>query len=278
MTDLDLDADLTLGPDLHELMDRSLADLGVPTDRLQRGAVQQGRAVRRRRRVAGAVGAVAAVTLAALLVVTGSGGSDPTRTDVATEPPADAFGRPGWWDMPVGEMRDRLAALLPDDVAISDYERTNTDHAPGESDAWAGVFLGTLRDSADVGPGSIEVMLLELPIDAAARAQMRREDLRCAGFPETWDLPDLTDGAFCEEGEMRGGQPFRRTITYENQGVEYREVRRWTGQGEIYAAVSSSTERKWGPPASAIHAPLTRAELEVVAGSPTWQDWIPPRD
>jgi len=273
--------DLDDGTDLHALMDRALTDLPTPVERLHLGAVRRGRPLRRRRRagaVAASVAVVAALAAAAVPLV---GSSGPTPGGVAVEPPPlahqpDTFvAHPGWWDMPVGEMRSRLAALLPDEVAITNYAKTNTDHGPGESSTWSGVFAGTLRDSADVGPGSIEIMLTELPTDTRALASLRDQELSCDHFPDDWDISPQ-DGAVCETGDMRDRQNYRRTVTFVHQGVTYREVRRWTRHGSIYAAVSSSTERKWGPPASAIDAPLTLAELQHVASSLSWTEWQPP--
>jgi hypothetical protein len=272
--------DLDSGADLHDLMDRVLSDLPTPTDQLHAGAVRVGRPLRRRRRLWTAAGSVAIAAALAAVAVPFLGGSGPAPAGVAVEPPPQAKvppfpGHPGWWDMPVGEMRQRLLALLPDDVEITAYARINTDHGPGESNRFAGVFNGTLRDANDVGPGSVSIMLAELPTDARALADLREQELSCGHFPDDWDISP-PDGAVCETSEMRDRTNYRRDITYVYQGVTYREIRRWTDHGSIYTAVSSSTERKWGPPASAIDAPLTLAELQAVATSPGWTDWQPP--
>ncbi|QWF23642.1 hypothetical protein KM427_08045 [Nocardioides sp. LMS-CY] len=273
--------DLDYTDDLHALMDRTLADLPVPTHRLHEGALRHGRRVRRRRRLrvaAGGTVAAAALVAAALPVL--GGGTGTADGGVAVEPTPTPLARPfephpGWWDMPVGEMRHRLEALLPDDVVVESFQKRNTEAAPGESRVFHGRFGGVLRSADDTGPGSIEIMLVELPQDATALADLRSQHLSCAGFPESWTFEGPVSGATCEEGDLQDGRPAQRTIAFTDQGVEYREVRRWTDRGEIYAAVSSSTERKWGPPASARHAPLTPDELLAVGTSATWTDWEP---
>lgn len=267
--------DLDSGADLHDLMDRALTDLPTPTDRLREGALRQGRPLRRRRRMVTGLASVAVVAATAAVVVPIVGGDGPTPGGVATDPPPkpqpkapdDFVAHPGWWDMPVGQMRQRLVALLPDDVEIASYAKINTDHAPGESSAWSGAFTGTLRNAADVGPGSIEIFLTELPQDPAALADVRARHLSCALDDWTFDPQDPPQ---CKNGDFRGGRPYERTVTLTNNGVTYTEVRRWTGAGEIYAAVANSTQRKWGPPASADRPPLTLSELTEVAESPSW--------
>lgn len=270
--------DLDSGADLHDLMDRALTDLPTPTDRLREGALRQGRPLRRRRRMVTGLASVAAVAATAAVLVPIVGGSGPDGGGIATEPdptppaqtkqPDDFVAHPGWWDMSVGQMRQRLVALLPDDVEVASYAKTNTDHAPGESSAWSGVFRGTLRDTSDVGPGSIEIFLTELPQDPAALADIRAQHLTCD--LDDWEFVELDGPVECETSDLRGGRPFQRTITYTDQGVTHIEVRRWEGAGEVYTSVANSTERRWGPPASAVHPPLTLAELTAVAESPSW--------
>jgi len=263
--------DLDSGADLHALMDRALADLPTPTEQLHAGALRVGRPLRRRRRAGAAAVGVAVVAALAAVTVPFVGGSGPAPGQVATDPPANQprtfVAHPGWWDMPVGEMHERLLTLLPDDVSITGYERVDTDHAPGESAAWSGVFAGTLRDTSDIGPGSIEIFLTELPQDPTALADVRAQHLSC----------DLDDWTFdpqhpprCRNGDFRGGRPYQRTVTLTNDGITYTEVRRWTGDGEIYAAVANSTQRKWGPPASAARPPLTLPDLVTIASSSSW--------
>ncbi|GAA4696404.1 hypothetical protein [Nocardioides conyzicola] len=268
--------DLDSGADLHDLMDRALTDLPTPTARLREGALRQGRPLRRRRRVVtGLAGfAVVAATAAVLVPIVGSDG--PTTGGVATETPPtpqpkqpdDFVAHPGWWDMPVGEMRTRLLALLPNDVEISSYAKISTDHAPGESSVLSGVFRGTLRDASGDGPGSIEIFLTELPQDPTALADVRAQHLSCD--LSDWELDDLAAPVQCELGDRHDGSPHQRTITFTNNGITYTEVRRWSGAGEIYAATANSTQRKWGPPASAARPPLTLSELTAVVDSPSW--------
>jgi hypothetical protein len=264
--------DLDSGADLHVLMDRALTDLPTPAERLREGAVRRGRSLRRRRRAGVAAASVAVVAAFAAVAVPFVGGSGPAPGGVAVDPPAAKVppspSHPGWWDMPVGEMRDRLLALLPDDVEITGYARVNTDHAPGESDKFAGVFNGTLRDQTDLGPGSVSIMLTELPRDPAALAEVRAQHFRCND--DDFEFVDLESPASCETSDVRDGHAHERTVTFTDQGVTYIEVRRWAGDGEIYAAVANSTERKWGPLASALRPPLTLPELIKIAESSSW--------
>ena len=268
--------DLHDGADLHDLMEHALSDLPTPTARLHAGALRHGRPLRRRQRAIGGLAAAAVVAAIAAVAVPFVDGTGSRAGDVASEPPRPPraevpfVSHPGWWDMRVGPMRARLLALLPDDVDLTSYEKVNTDHGPGETDAWSGVLRGTLRDATDVGPGSIEIFLVELPQDPSALADLRRQHLSCD--PDVWDLTDPEDTVHCETGDVHGGRPYQRTATFTDQGVTYTEVRRWTGDGEIYAAVSNSTQRKWGPPASAVRAPLTLPELVAVVDSASWTD------
>lgn len=269
--------DLDLGPDLHDLMDRSLADVHVPTDRLQHGAVQRGRVVRRRRRIATAAGAIALATVAAVVVVPGLAGSDPTEGQVAVDPGEheQPFVPRGWWDMPVKPMHHHLEALLPEGVTIESYQKRSTDSAPGESTVFHGNFMGTIRDADDDGPGSIQIMMYELPRDRHSVAEARGQELTCD--VENWDVDPLSDPVQCHTIRGSDGRVRERTVTHTQDGVTYVEVRRWVGRISTYFAVANSVERKWGPPASAAAAPLTLAELRTIAASPTWQDWTPPQ-
>ena len=266
--------DLDNGAELRVLMARTLTDLPTPTERLYDGAVRQGRPLRRRRRAGSALAAAAVVAALAAVAVPLVGGTGATTGGVAVEPdpppvqPLPFVAHPGWWDMPAREMHQRLVALLPDDVGVTAYEKVNTDHGPGESNQFSGVLLGTLRDATDVGPGSIEIMLLELPQDPAALADVRDQHLSCD--LDDWDLDSLDRPVKCETSDLHSGRPYQRTVTYVAHGVHYTEVRRWTDGGEIYAAVANSTQRKWGPPASAHRAPLTARELTAVVGSSSW--------
>jgi hypothetical protein len=266
--------DLDSGSDLHDLMDRALTDLPTPVARLRDGATRQGRSLRRRRRTITAVAGTAVLAAAVAVVVPVLGGTGPRPGGVAVDPassqPQPFVAHPGWWDAPVGEMRKRLVGLLPEDVTIAGYDRTNTEHAPGESSDWSGVFTGALRDASDVGPGGVEIMLTELPQDPTALADLRAQHLSCD--LDDWTFVDLEGRVQCEVGDLRGGRPYERTITFTDQGVTYSEVRRWVGDGEVYAAVSNSTERKWGPPASAARPPLSLPELVAIVENPSWTE------
>jgi len=284
--------------DLRDVFDRAMTDLSVPTARLCEGATRTGRRLRwRRRALVGAGGLAAAAAVGAFLVPLVGGSGDTARDPgMATEPPADPSGRPsaassaepptepfvarpGYWDMPAQEMRDRAAGLLPEGVTISSYERKNTEHAPGESDEMVGDLRATL--SGPSGPGSLEVGLIQspdvepiftIPADPSALdgVDLTSTDFSCnpANF---WVKPTV-----CETLTDAQGQPYGVIIELTDAGVTTRTVKLIANEGVVRASVANSVERKWTPPTSAAEPPLTLDQLQAVATSATWTDWTPP--
>lgn len=267
--------------ELRDLIERALDDVTMPSG-LGDQAVTAGERLRRRRRAGTALaGLAAAAAVAAIALPLGGGGTATTGTPaggsspspsapVSAEPtPGPLVSHPGWWDMPVAQMRDRLADLLPEDVTIADFERTNTDHAPGESDRFRGYLRGTLA-AADGSLGSVNIMLVQLPQDADALASELHRMFACDRAE--WEADGPMASFACT-----GDSAQQRTVELADQGVTYREARRRAGNGSIYVAVANSVEAKWGPPASADQPPLTLDDLERIAASDVWTDWSPRR-
>lgn len=252
--------------ELKALMERALDGVEAPAG-LYDEAVAAGSRLRRRRRAGTALAGLAAAAAAAAIVVPLAGGG----TSTATEAPITSTGplpsaaatpdrettpfvsHPGWWDMPVPAMRERLAALLPDDVSIRDVERQATDRAPGEPARRRGHFIGTLADG-DGRLGSIEIILTELPQDPGAREAELRRLLACSA-------------SICRR------LADQRSLEAETDGVTYRESVRRAGDGAIFVAVANSTSYKWGPPATAPRPPLLLSEVERIAASESWTEW-----
>lgn len=273
-----LDDDLSEFDDLRLLMTRALDGVEVPVQRLTDRATGDGRRRRRRSRALTAVGGLAAAATVAVVVGSASGsGSGTTATDrgIATAPTrthASTFvARPGFWDMPTAEVHARLEALLPQIVggrrlAITSWEHRLTDAGPGESGLTPGRLTGTMTGKP--GIGSFEVGMHQLsPADAGDPSQ----DFGCP--PADWD-PAATVRS-CVTLEDAAGRPEGRQLAVELDGVELREVTWQTHGGLVRVATANSTQRKWGPPASAAEPPMTLAQLTQVAQSDTWTSWTP---
>jgi hypothetical protein len=290
----ELDDELENHTDLHAFMDRALADLPMPSDRLQTGAVRRGRAVRRRRRAGAALGGLALAAAVTTIVLPSISGSAGTEGSVAHEsgglpsasadgPRAVESGMPsaapdgtsaqtyeppkGWWDMPGPVMRDRLRELLPDDVTISSADFGNDDRAPGEK-PHGGWLLVDVVDGTGAPAGGINVLLYAPQDDGGAFVEERTT---CPG--------NLTGADSCTE--LRDGdQVIGRTSRWHQGGVVVREVTLRGPDGAVlYIADSNSSDDKWGAGSSVDTAapPLSIAQLRTVVDDPTWQDWKPQR-
>lgn len=286
-----LDDDLSEFDDLRAFMDDALTDLDVPVRRLHERSGAAGRRLRRRRHALVAVGGLAAAATAAAFVVPLAGGSGSTARDdgfagspaasptatptglptPAADPPAPFVDRPGWWDMPAAEVASRLAGQLPKDATLTSYERTNTDHAPGESDAFIGYLNGTLTGRH--GPGGVNLILAQLPDRAVLDdAGEQGADDVSFGCPPAVSSPDVQVLTCTTRGDAAGHVVERRLETV-HDGVTTREVRLTTHGGSIYVSTANSTQRKWDAPTSASEPPLTLAQLARIATSTTWTDW-----
>ena len=256
--------------DLHALMDRALADVEVPTDRIQHGAVRRGRAVRRRRRGAALLGGLAVAATVAGLVVPTVAGTRSTEGSVAhdTATPSPGLYQPpaGWWDLPGAQMRDRLADLLPEGLRITDADLGDEDLAPGDQPRGGFVQVDVADDTGPAG-GLNVLLYAPQPDDAAGRAFVRRQ-ISCPGNA------DVTP-ARCTELRDSDGDVVGRSARWDTEGVVVLEVTRLTPDGAVvYAAASNSSDDKWGPGSSidGERPPVTAAALRAIAASTTWQD------
>lgn len=255
--------------DLHDFLDQTLADLDVPTDRIREGAMARGRVVRRRRRAAGALGGAAVTVLAVGLALPSITGTDSADDRIAHDTDNDnAYVAPaGWWDMPGGEMRDRLDVLLPGGMRITDANLGNEELAPGE-DPHGGWVAITVAD--DGGPaGSLNVLLYPPFDDDGAFA---RDILTCPGNYEAGPHVE------CTEVHGADGETVGRGVRWTDEDVVNLEVTRLLPDGAIvYAASSNSSDDKPGEGSSTdrVRPPVGLAALAQIAEDPTWQDWEP---
>lgn len=274
MNDLDLDP----ADDLRALMDDALADLSVPTARLQVGARDAGRRVRRRRRSLVALGTLAATTIVGLLAVPALAGDDPSEMKVARDSapsptpdgaPAPSYDDPpaGWWDMPGRAMRNRLADLLAPTLAVADADLGDEDLASGEKPRGGWVAID-VEDERGRPAGALNVVLYP-PFDDESFAQQR---LTCPG--------NLDPATPCTEIPDADGNPIGRSSRWERKGVIVLEQTLLRPDGGIvYAAASNSSDDKWGAGSSiaAAEPPVTAAQLKTIALSSRWTDWQPSR-
>ena len=257
--------------DLHDLMDRALSNLDVPTDRLHEGAVRRGRTARRRRRAGvtlGGVAVAAAVTALVVPTMTGSGSTEGSvahesdhrdTTGPAYEPP------PGWWDLPGGKMRAHLERLLPKGLTVTDANLGNDDLAPGEKlhGGWLEVDVADAEGPA----GGLNVLLYAPQPDTADGRAFTRDRTTCPG--------DLVAPDECTEQYDDAGEPVGRTSRTVSGGVVVLEVTRLTPDGAlVYAAASNSSDDKWGRGSSTDgdRLPVSLAVLRAIADSPTWRE------
>lgn len=254
-----------MSTDLHDYLDRTLADLDVPTDRLRTGAVSRGRVLRRRRRALATLGGVAVTVLAAGLALPSLAGTDDADQRVAHDtggPSPDTYVRPeGWWDMPGGVMRDTLVHLLPARSTVTDENLGNEELAPGEEPSGGWVQVDVLVEGEPAG--GVNVVLYP-PFDTSSFAE---DVTTCAG--------DASEAETCTE--LRDGGT-GRLIRWETDGVVTLEAT-WLlpDGGIVYAAASNSSDEKWGVDSTTDRAapPVRPAQLVDIAASPLWQEWTP---
>lgn len=257
-----------MSTDLHDYLDRTLADLEVPTDRLRTGAVSRGRVVRRRRRVVGALGASALAVIGAVLVVPSVAGSDGAADRVAHDTTPDpTFYEPpaGWWDMPGPVMRDRLARMLPEDAVIVESNLGNEDRALGEdpSGGWLQVDVASAGEPA----GGLNVVLYAPQPDGTGFVEERTT---CPGNLEG---PDACTLLRDPDGKVVG-----RAARWAQGAVVVLEVTHLLPDGGlVYTGASNSSDDKWGAESSTDRTlpAVTAAELREIAADPAWQDWTP---
>ena len=253
-----------MSTDLHEFLDRTLADLDVPADRLRDGALTRGRARRRRRRALAALGGVAVTVLAAGMALPSLAGTDDAGRRIAHDsgdPSPDTYVRPaGWWDMSGAVMRDTLTYLLPARSTVTDENLGNEELAPGEKPTGGWVQVDVLDEGE--AAGGLNVVLYP-PFDTSSFAE---DVTTCPGnAPEAESCTELGDGT-------------GRLVRWETGGVVTLAAT-WLlpDGGIVYAAASNSSDDKWGLGSTTDRAtPSVRpAQLVEIAASPLWQEWTP---
>ncbi|GAB6985753.1 hypothetical protein [Nocardioides pyridinolyticus] len=253
-----------MSTDLHEFLDRTLADLDVPTDRLREGALTRGRVVRRRRRAIAALGGVVVTALAAGLTLPSLAGTDNADDRIAHDtgdPSPDTYVRPaGWWDMSGGVMRDTLAHLLPARSTVTDENLGDEELAPGDKPTGGWVQVDVLDEGEPAGGMNV---VLYPPFDTSSFAE---DVMTCPGNASEAD-------ACTELGDGTG-----RLVRWETGGVVTIEAT-WLlpDGGIVYAAASNSSDDKWGVGSTTDRAvpPVRPAQLAEIAASPLWQEWTP---
>ncbi|MCW2798133.1 hypothetical protein [Nocardioides sp.] len=297
--------------DLHDFMERSLSGVRGDTQLMEARSVARGRTLRLRRRVgtglagAAVLGAVAALVLPATMGGSSDGRSSQVATDPTTDPgpstdpgPVNLPAVTGWWDIPAGEIHDRLLPLLPGSVTIDNYELAPVDRAPGETGTVQGWLNATLTTSSGL-TGGLDFLMYPPTVDPAALDP----DLD----PDTGTATGAPSAGAPNEADVSGGEPANeqriacpanpgpartctpilnsqgdrigRLSTWSQTGIVIREAVLLRDQGGvIYVAAANSTDAKWGTDStvSADAPPLTLAELRVIAESDTWTDWTPP--
>jgi len=255
---------------LHDLMDRAVADLDTPTARIHEGSVRRGGAARRRRRagvLACSLATTAAVAAVVLPSLTGAGtGTDAgVAHDTGTTAPGTYQPPAGWWDMPGGQMRDRLGELLPDGLTTTDANLGNEDLGPGE-EPHGGWLQVDLTDRAGRAAGGINVLLYAPQPDNADGRAFLRQRTTCPG---NLAAPDQ-----CTEERDGAGAVVGRSSRWASGGVVVLEVTRLTPDGAlVYVAASNSSDDKWGADSSTDREtpPVTLSQLRRIATATAWQ-------
>ena len=274
---------------LREVIEGSMAGLSAPTSRISAGAVEQGRRLRRRRRVTGVVGAAA---LAAMIGVglpqaIGNDGSDRSRESGyadsrdASEVPADQ--PKGWWSMPAGEMADHLHGDAAPGTRIVAM-RTRSEEPGDDHREWEGFLVAHIDTPASSGPGGINLHVgspntpepgtgSTAPVTVGAGAPVAgasRQDLRCTGYGE-----ELTS---CEVLRDDQGRRIGRLARLDlGDVVLLSATMRMTDGGTMSIDASNSTDDKWGLGSSttADKPPLTLEQLREIAADPVWTSYRP---
>ena len=260
--------------DLHALMDRALADLDVPTDRLHEGGVRRGRIERRRRRLRSALAGTAAAAAIVAVGATLLPGHGTARDGAVTGRDADRPGGSvaGWWDMPADQMLGVLRRSLPAGAAVTAHQLAPPDRAPGDPDISPGWVRATVESAR--GTGDVEVILYSPealgPADQVQRdddntvyadSRSRRERLTCPG--------NLVEVDYCHELVDGQGKLYGRIAATRYGDLVAREVTMRVWDGLVYIGTANSVALKWGPgtPVSSDAPPLSFAELEDLAAA-----------
>ena len=274
---------------LHDLIERSLADVRGDAHRFEAHAVARGRTIRRRRRIAAGGAAVAVVaSVAAVVVPAVSGdsgaerGLDPARQSghrhpTSTDPGPGESAPVGWWSMPAGEVHDRLLPLLPAGVTVERFELAPDDRAPGEPAESTG-WLRTTLSTPTGDTGDLEILLY--PPDPSSPDPSSPDTVGGQPTAEQRISCPAADGPdkSCTEIVDADGHHVGRLLTWTPGDLVVREATLAGDEGGVvYAATANSTDPKWGwgSSTSAAAPPLTLADLRAVVESATWTDWAP---
>jgi hypothetical protein len=257
---------------VRDALDDAGNELAAPVLRLTETAISRGRRLRRRRRLAIAVGSLCAVAVVAVPSVVLMGDNPARDGDVANDPsvslpdPLPISEQAGWWDMPAPEMLRRLEYVTPEGRSYTDPILTNEgENAPGEP---VGVMRGYLvADVVEAGTtvGGVNVILYS-PRSA---------------YRDQWTCPgnlDLDAPFRCSEITDHVGDPVGRTLVVTTGPITVHEVvLRQDDGGVIYVAASNSADTKWGAsstPASD-QVPFTVADLLDIARYRQWTTYEP---
>lgn len=253
---------------VREVLDSAMAGTRPPLD-LSGTAMERGRRLRTRRRlaVAGTVAAAGAlVAVVAPWLVGGPDGPDTRGSDfVATQPPGPGPVRPaGWWDMPATDMVSAVEAILPDGITVTDPGPLEADSPEG------GPASGAITPHllAPSGPGSLNVILYppQAPggqyegLDSSP-GQVADCSVESAGHTTCVEIRDA-------DGTIVG----RRMVNRWGGTVTTEVVLRRDGGGTVYAASANTLDDKWGAdsPLSAERPPLTLDQLEDLVRNDVW--------
>lgn len=252
---------------VREVMDSAMSGTRVPLD-LPAMALARGRRLRARRRAWTAAAGVAACTALAVTVSWVAVGGDGPVGDtglVATEPPAPAPRPPrvppGWWDQPATDMVAAVAAILPDDVVVTDPGPLDADTPEGgPAHGW---IAPRLRGPA--GGGALNVILSPGPAPGLDLVGTD-VDVTCGG-------EHSSDLVRCVElHDERGTVVGRRMTSRWRGGVTVNEVVLRRDGGTVQASSSNTLDDKWSEdsPVSATRPPLTLDQLEDLVRNDTW--------
>lgn len=265
--------------ELCELLERTMSDAPVPLAMGLR-ALQDGRRLRTRRRIGMAAGAVAATSVAALILPAALSGGSPTTappgnkdasvaTAPAPAPPPSAWPK-GWWDQRAVDMVSTVEAIAPDGVAVTATGPLIDSAKGGPADGYIAPRL-----SGPTGVGELYVSLTPFPLPGDAPVLSN-----CSGCLDTgFNLPggndiacpeNLATRAQCEELHTADGTVVGRRTTITSGAIIQLEVVMRRDGGSIYAS-ATNTYAGWPQVGALSEAPpLTLDQLEALVRNDTW--------
>ncbi|MFC6288263.1 hypothetical protein ACFP3Q_09275 [Nocardioides sp. GCM10027113] len=252
------------GPrDLVALLERSMAGVHAPVDRLEAAARARGTTMRRRRRAGAALVSVAAVTTLGLGLPHVLGPESRTaQPPAAGQPTTEAEPSHPWWEMPEQQMRRQLSRLLPDHVRVDSTKQAE----PGSR---GGALVATVTNTA-AGTGMVDV-LLSPPAPPSAGISADGE-------------PTVADRLSCP-GNL--GATDECSVLLDDEGAPYARLASQTvGEitilsaevlapdgGMVYVATANTLDDKWGEASTpwGPEPPVGMDDLLVVAESASWR-------